>query len=283
MGPVVTMAMTTATADKPLRCSRRRDRAQAKPVRSAASGGAVHPRALRAKPAQPALHAAALLRLVWLASPALPVGGFSYSEGLEAAVDAGLVHDEASAATWLLAQMQLTQQRSDWPLVASATRAWQRHDLDQVAALNQWSLHTRETRELRQQAQQMGRSLADWLRQRQPDDPRCQQLLALQPAPTWPLACALAAAQSGAPLREAVLALAFGWAENMVGAAIKAVPLGQSAGQRLLGRLAEALPAAVDAALAQSTLGAAGRLNFAPMLAVQSARHEAQYSRLFRS
>jgi len=267
----------------PLRCSRRRATAGPKPAWPQARAAAARTTPPHTQPGQPPLHAAALLRLVWLASPALPVGGFSYSEGLEAAVDAGLVHDEASAGPWLLAQMRLTQQRSDWPLIASATRAWQRQDLAQVAALNQWSLHTRETRELRQQAQQMGRSLADWLRQRQPDDPRVAQLLALQPAPTWPVACALAAAQSGAPPREALLALAFGWAENMVSAAIKAVPLGQSAGQRLLGLLAEAVPAAVDAALAQSRLGEAGRLNFAPMLAVHSARHEAQYSRLFRS
>ncbi|OYU88761.1 MAG: urease accessory protein UreF [Burkholderiales bacterium PBB5] len=231
----------------------------------------------------PALTGPALLRLLWLASPALPVGGFSYSEGLEAAVEAGAVHDEASAGRWLIDQLRLAQARSELPLLASASRAWQRADAERIAALNAWVLQTRETRELRQQTTQMGRSLTDWLRQRLPEDARVPQLAALAEAPTWPVALALAAVVSGAPLREALLAIAFGWCENMVQAAIKAVPLGQSAGQRLLATLSDALPAVVDAALALAQQGDRARQSFAPMLAIQSARHEAQYSRLFRS
>ena len=238
---------------------------------------------VRLRSAPPPLPGPALLQLLWLASPALPVGGFSYSEGLESAIDAGLVSDEASTARWLLDQLALSLQRADLPLLASACRAWQRGDLARVAELNAWALQTRETRELRQQAEQMGRSLTDWLRQRRPDEARVAQLAALAPAPTWPVAYALAVAVSGAPLRAALLAFGFGWAENMVQAALKAVPLGQSAGQRVLGRLADALPDAVDAALAASSRGDSQRQNLAPMLAILSARHEAQYSRLFRS
>ncbi len=237
----------------------------------------------RLRPAPRPLPAAALLQLMWLASPALPVGGFSYSEGLESAIDAGLVHDEASTARWLLDQLALSLQRADLPLLASAARAWQRRDTGRIDALNGWALQTRETRELRLQAEQMGRSLTDWLRQRRPDEPRVAQLAALLPAPTWPVAYALALAVTAAPLRESLLAFAFGWAENMVQAALKSVPLGQSAGQRVLGRLADALPAAVDAALATASAGDSQRQNLAPMLAILSARHEAQYSRLFRS
>ena len=175
------------------------------------------------------------------------------------------------------------QGRCELPLVASGFKAWRRADLDRVRALNDWALQTRETRELRQQAEQMGRSLADWLRQRQPGDARVAQLIALPPAPAWPLACALAAALSGAPVREALLALAFGWCENMVQAAVKAVPLGQAGGQRLLDALVDALPAVVDEALALAAAGDSARFAFSPGLAVLSARHEAQYSRLFRS
>ena len=236
----------------------------------------------RTKTARP-LPAPALLQLMWLASPALPVGGFSYSEGLESAIDAGLVSDEASTARWLLDQLAISLQRADLPLLASASRAWQRGDLARITDLNAWALQTRETRELRQQAEQMGRSLTDWLRQRRPDDPRVPQLAALPPAPTWPVAYALAVALTGAPLREGLLAFGFGWAENLVQAALKSVPLGQSAGQRVLGQLADALPAAVAAALQVSTQGDRQRQNLAPMLAILSARHEAQYSRLFRS
>lgn len=227
---------------------------------------------------------ASLLSLLWLASPALPVGSFSYSEVLEAAVEAGTVHDEASAGTWLLNQLALTQARSDGPLTAAAMQAWTRAegpDADAVAGLNTWVLATRESAELRLQTEQMGRSMAQWLQQRQPDDPRVALLAALQPAPAWPLAFALAAAHSGASARDALLAMAFGWAENAVQAAVKAVPLGQNAGQRLLGALAQAIPAGVDEALQRAQSD--DRQAFAPMAAVLSAQHETQYSRLFRS
>lgn len=226
------------------------------------------------------LTAAALLQLMWLASPALPVGGFSYSEGLEGAVDAGTVTDEASTQQWLLDQLVLVQARSELAVAASAFDAWQHHDAARLQALNAWVGATRETAELRLQAEQTGRSLAQWLRQRHPHDPRTGTLEALRPAPAWPVAFALAAATTGAPLREALLAMAFAWAENMVQAAIRAVPLGQSAGQRMLAALADVIPAAVDAALASDDLT---RQSFAPMLAILSARHETQYSRLFRS
>lgn len=223
---------------------------------------------------------AALLQLIWLASPALPVGGFSYSEGLEAAVDAGLADTEQRAQQWLLQQLQLVQARSELPATAAAMAAWQVPDADRIAALNAWVLATRESAEFRQQTEQMGRSLTDWLRQRDGSDPRVATLAALRPAPAWPLAFALAAARSGAPPRDALLAMAFGWAENMVQAAVKAVPLGQSAGQRMLAALADAMPAAVDQALAMADVE---RQAFSPGLAILSARHEAQYSRLFRS
>jgi urease accessory protein len=223
----------------------------------------------------------ALLQLMWLASPALPVGGFSYSEGLEAAVESNLVRDETQARTWLLDQLHLSLARSDLAVVAKAFKAWSRGDVARIAELNAWVTTTRETSELRQQTEQMGRSMVEWLRNRgEPVDARVAALKALTPAPTWPVGFALAALQSGAPLREALLSFAFGWAENMVQAALKAVPLGQSAGQRVLAALVERIPSTVDAAAA---LMDSERQAFTPMLAILSAQHETQYSRLFRS
>jgi urease accessory protein len=224
---------------------------------------------------------ATLLRLIWLASPALPVGAFSYSEGLEAAVEQGRIQDEAGAARWLLDQLELVQSRAELAVAAAAFAAWQAGDAARAQALNDWMCATRESAEFRLQAEQTGRALTDWLRQRlPPDDARVGALRGFAPVPTWPLAFALAAVQAGATVREALLAMAFGWAENMVQAAVKTVPLGQSAGQRLLGLLAEAMPQAVDQALA---LDDDSRQAFAPMLAIVSAQHEEQYSRLFRS
>jgi len=234
----------------------------------------------RDAPDRERLTASALLQLMRLASPSLPVGGFSYSEGLEAAVEAGLVTTEAQTLAWLLDQLALALARSDLAVVAKATRAWQRGDLEHVAALNSWFATTRETAEFRQQAEQMGRSLAQWLRHRDPPEPRLPALEALAPAPTWPVAFALAGVATGAPIRELLIAFAAGWAENMVQAALKAVPLGQAAGQRVLAGLSAAIPAHVDAAIA---LPFGEMQAFTPMLAILSAQHEAQYSRLFRS
>jgi urease accessory protein len=225
--------------------------------------------------------AGTLLQLMWLASPALPVGGFSYSEGLEAAVEAGLVNDEARAAAWLSDQLQLSLGRAELPLMAQAFIAWRAGDLQRIGALNDWMSQTRESAELRQQTQQMGRSLAEWLRNgAHADDERIGALAALSPAPSWPLAFALACALTPAAIDEALLAFAFGWAENMVQAAMKAAPLGQSAAQRILGRLTDEIPAAVTHAL---SLSDEERQAFTPRLAIMSAQHETQYSRLFRS
>lgn len=242
------------------------------------------------------LSPAARLQLMWLASPALPVGGFSYSEGLESAIESGRVTTESQAARWLQDQLHLSLARADLSVVARAVSAWQRRDLARITELNQWVTHTRETSELRQQTEQMGRSLVEWLRNRSGDaqaheqDPRLAQCAALSPAPNWPIAFALAVAQClpqataseahSEVQREALLSFAFGWAENMVQAAIKAVPLGQSAGQRILQTLIDAIPEAIDHALA---LPDSQRQAFTPMLAILSSQHETQYSRLFRS
>lgn len=223
-----------------------------------------------------------LLHTLWLASPVLPVGGFSYSEGLEGAVDDSLVHDEASAAAWLTDQLHLGLARSDLAVVAQAIPAWQASDLTRIRDLNTWVLATRETRELRLQTEQMGRSLLDWSRSLgalgQGVAERLQSA-ALAP-PSYPVAMACAAAASGATLQDSLSGFVFGWAENMVQAAIRSVPLGQSAGQRILARLITHIPEAVDHAL---SLDDYGRQAFTPMLTILSARHETQYSRLFRS
>jgi urease accessory protein len=220
-----------------------------------------------------------LLQLIWLASPALPIGGFSYSEGLEAAIEQGLVHNESSATDWVVDQLHLTQSRGDMAVMAQAIPAWQAMDTQRLQGLNDWVMSTRETAEMRLQAEQMGRSLLDWLRNLQQASDAQLQCCAQLP-PTYPLAMALALSLAQAPLDQALQAVAFGWAENMTQAALKAVPLGQSAGQRMLARLAREIPQAVQTAL---HLNDEDRQAFSPMLAILSSRHETQYSRIFRS
>lgn len=231
-----------------------------------------------AAPIEP-LAASSLLQLIWLASPALPVGGFSYSEALEAAVDCGEVTTESAATCWLSDQLQLALARGDLAVIAQAIPAWREGRLERIGELNNWVLRTRETSELRAQAEQMGRSLLEWLRNHEEASAaHIEACAGLQP--TYPVAFALAASQTTASVRDCLLAYAFGWAENMMQAAIKAVPLGQSAGQRILAQLSRDIPPAVEAAL---RLPDGERQAFSPMLAILSARHETQYSRLFRS
>jgi urease accessory protein len=225
----------------------------------------------------------ALLPLMWLASPALPIGGFSYSEGLEAAIEAGAVRDESSAAAWLTDQLRLSLARADLALLAQATEAWRARDFETLERLDQWVRATRESAELRLQSEQMGRSLLDWLKSLQRPDFEPALLPTALRSPSYPLAYALALSillPADQPPRHGLYAYAFGWAENMVQAAIKSVPLGQSAGQRILARLCAEIPAAVAHAL---SLREDERQAFSPMLAILSARHETQYSRLFRS
>ena len=221
----------------------------------------------------------AMLQLLWLASPALPIGGFSYSEGLEAAVDSGRVQSEAQARSCLRNQLQLSLARSDLPAVALAIRAWRSTHPDRIASLNAWILQTRETSELRLQTEQMGRSLLEWLRNHTTASPAAIALLAAL-NPSYPIAYALAASATAASVRNCLLAYAFGWAENMTQAAIKSVPLGQRSAQRILSALVADIPQAVDHALA---LDAEALQAFSPMLAILSSQHENQYSRLFRS
>ena len=130
--------------------------------------------------------ASRLLWLMQLASPALPVGGFSYSEGMEAAVEHGLVTDEHSAQTWLIDQLHLVQARSELAVISQAMRAWRTHDKAALQQLNDWVMQTRETFEMRLQTEQMGRSLLIWLRNHQAADETDMQLCESLP-PTWPL------------------------------------------------------------------------------------------------
>ncbi len=224
-----------------------------------------------------ALPASSLLQLIWLASPALPIGGFSYSEGLEAGIESGRIATD-SIADWLQDQLHISLARGDLAALCKAVAAIRRGDAQRVQELNAWVLQTRETHEFRLQTEQMGRSLIEWLKVQSPELDAAQWLG--HQVPSYPISFALAATRTQASPRDIALAFTFGWAENMVQAAIKAVPLGQTAGQRILQHLASEIPAAVETAL---SLPDSERQAFAPMLAILSAQHETQYSRLFRS
>lgn len=229
-------------------------------------------RAGRAEPVSPAL-----LRLMQLVSPALPVGAYAYSHALEWAVAQGWVGDEPAAERWIGGLMRHTWARLDLPVLARLRDAFARED---TAAARRWAAllaASRESAELQAEDRGLGRALARLLAD-----------LGVPAAAAWaadpgcgvPVPWALAALHWDiAPMASAV-GLLWTYAEHQVSAAVKLVPLGQTAGQRLLARLGEAIPAAAAQgfALPDEAIGAV-----APGLAIASARHETQYSRLFRS
>lgn len=218
-----------------------------------------------------------LLRLLQLASPALPVGAYAYSQGLESAVEAGWVTDETAASEWILGLLGHTLAYLDVPLLARLHGAWRTADRSGVARWTAYLWASRDCAELRAEDRALGVALARLLADLGIDGARSW---ADAPACTFATLFALAAAAWNISLADAAAGYCWAWCENQVAAAIKLVPLGQTAGQRILSRCAERIPAVVLAGLgvADADIGSS-----APALAIASARHETQYSRLFRS
>ena len=209
-----------------------------------------------------------LARLLQLASPALPVGAYSYSQGLEAAIEAGAVKDADSAARWIGDVLEFSLSGMDAPLLFILLSEKSRQE-----EMNVLYLASRETAELRAETLQMGYSLC-----------RLLEEFGLEDVPggevAFPTAYAFAARAWGIEPRAALEAYLWSWLENQVMAAVKAVPLGQTAGQKILLSLGERLASVAERA---ATMENSERCNFAPGLAMFSSRHETQYSRIFRS
>lgn len=222
----------------------------------------------------------ALVRLLQLASPTLPVGAYTYSQGLEWAAEVRTVSDAQGAASWIGTLLEHTVGTFEAPIVARLHRAWSAPD---VSALREWNakfVASRETAELRAETLQMGYSCRRLLEELGILPDHLRVMLTELPAPSFPSAWSCAAAAGKIGERDAVTAYLWAWLENQTMAALKIVPLGQSAGQRLLHELGGRLPEIAGRAL---SLGNDELSNFAPGLAIASSRHETQYSRLFRS
>jgi urease accessory protein len=221
-----------------------------------------------------------LVRLLQLASPALPVGAFSYSQGLEAAADAGIVHDRDSALAWINDLLTYSLGSMDAPVLLRMIDAWRGHDYACAAAWNDVLLASRETAELRAETVQMGFSMARLLKDLPEIDQHALKCLNEFAELSFPAAFACACAAWELAPEDALSAYLWSWAENQVMAALKSVPLGQTDGQRMLVAIGDRLSAVVEraATLSDEDIGA-----FTPRLAILSSRHETQYSRLFRS
>ena len=216
-----------------------------------------------------------LARLLQLASPTLPVGAYSYSQGLEAAIEAQVVRDADTAKRWIGDVLEYSVARMEAPVVLRLIDAWRAGDAAAVARWNGLFLASRESAELRAETVQMGYSLARLLAELGP----ATELETID-EPAFPTAYAQAVTQWDIESQPALVAYLWSWLENQVMAAVKALPLGQTEGQRLLLFLGERLALIADraASMTDDELG-----SFAPRLAILSSRHETQYSRLFRS
>jgi len=217
------------------------------------------------------------VRLYQLISPSLPIGGFTYSQGLEWAIEAGWVTTVEDLEAWLASVMAHSIATLELPVLRRLYLALQQQDSESFLYWNQWLSASRETAELRKEERQRGQALATLL----PNlgvpvmPPYDEAVRSTQVA-----GFALAALHFEIPLRQACGGYLWGWLENMVMAGVKLVPLGQTAGQQLMLRLGEQIPAMVDAALmvADEDVGSS-----TPALAIASSQHETQYTRLFRS
>ncbi len=208
----------------------------------------------------------------------LPVGAYSYSQGLEAGIEAGVVGDADTARAWIGDVLELYLARFELPILWRMHAGWRAGTAP--ADWNAVFLAGRDTAEARAETLQTGYSL---LRLMSELDGFSTEILAplraLEPV-TFPLAYAFAAARWDIPVEAAAQAFAWAWAENQVAVAMKAIPIGQVAGQRILLALGERIPEIVTALgdFEDDDIG-----NFAPGLSIASCRHETQYSRLFRS
>jgi len=220
---------------------------------------------------------AGVVRLLHLVSPALPVGAYAWSHGLESAVEQGWLGDEGTVRDWVLGLLEHVLGTTDAPILYRLHAAWTHTDHTAVERWNGLQRALRETEELAAEDCQMGRALARLLGD-----------LGLVAAAPWaerddtayPTVFALAAARWDISAPQAIAGYLWSWAENQVAAAARAVPLGQTAGQRILveaGARIETITARA-AAVADEGIG-----SIAPGFAVVSALHEHQYSRLFRS
>jgi urease accessory protein len=219
----------------------------------------------------------ALLRL---ASPQLPIGGYSYSQGLEMAVEQSTVHDSASAARWIGDQLLLNLARFEAPLLLAHCTAAAQNDWAALLQLSEAHRASRETRELHLESRQMGYSLQQLLNGLPEMDQPARDFLQRVGEPHLALGWALAARAWQIGPQDALAAWLWSWLENQLAVLMKTLPLGQQAAQRLTSELLPLLQNAQQHATALNP----DHIGSAPFgLALASMNHERQYSRLFRS
>ncbi len=223
---------------------------------------------------------AAFYRLLAWLSPSYPVGAFAYSHGVEWAVEDGTIRGETELLTWVTDILELGGGRSDGILFCAAHAAVTGGDLERLSEINELALALAPSSERRLETAAQGTAflsttLGAWA---WADASKAAALLGGETA--YPVAVATAAAGHGIPVRPALHAYLHAFAANLVSAGVRLIPLGQSAGQRVLAALEGPVAAAMQEALAGTLDSVGGAVMLADVAAI---RHETQYTRLFRS
>ena len=226
------------------------------------------------------MQSSALLHLLQLASPSLPIGAYSYSQGLESAIERGLVKNEATARAWIAHYLQEIVAKFEAPILWRLMQGFQQRDVAQVTYWNHLFIAARDTAEFRAESIQMGYSLGKLVGDLKIADTELLAILLAQSELPLPTSLACAAVALDVPPESVVLGMLFSWAENQALVCVKSIPLGQVAGQRLLLSLRPELEAAANLAM---RLQDHELSNWAPGLSLLSMQHEVQYSRLYRS
>ena len=218
-----------------------------------------------------------LLKLMQLTSPSLPIGGYSYSQGLEFAVSSGWVHDTSTASDWIQGLLKKTIINLDLPVLKKFYEAWEKSDVVMVGYWNDFLFANRDAFELQEEDRQLGKALARLL-----VDLGLEEAKPFLNSPYGGFLTlySLAAVRWNISLNDAAKGFLWMWAENKVLCAIKLVPLGQTDGQKILSAVIETISHEVVKGLdlPDDDIGYT-----APGQAIASALHETQYTRLFRS
>lgn len=228
-----------------------------------------------------------LLRLLQLVSPSSPVGAYAYSQGLEQAVEWGWIETEEQLQLWLSGVLRNSILSLDAPVLIRLYKAWEQKDLDQLLYWNQYLLSCRETKELREEELLLGQALTRVLITLDLIDLQTVQSISIkkngrtgQNAISYCAAFTCAGTHWEIDLLSLLLGYCWAWSENQIMAALKLLPLGQSAGQRVLFALSETVLSEIEPCFTVTDEEISGSL---PGLVHASAAHESQYSRLFRS
>ena len=225
----------------------------------------------------PHLQNPSLLKLIRLTSPSLPIGGYSYSQGLEFAISSGWVHDASTASDWIQGLLKNSLINLDLPVLKKLYEAWQEFDTQRVGCWNDFLSANRDAFELQEEDRQIGKALARLLVDLDLEEAKS---FLKPPYGGFLTLYSLAAVRWNISLNDAAHGFLWMWAENKVLCAIKLIPLGQTDAQKILSAVIETISYVIMRGLdlPDEDIGYT-----TPAQGIASALHETQYTRLFRS